>query len=119
MNRLELKSLETQLKKAEIEHEALKDQQRELSKKISLSSDKVTGLMQRIAAFKAVGDLVVSEHAILRYLERMGIVDVGDLEKRIATEDIKKQVELLGDGKYPLGSLRAVVRNNTVVTVED
>jgi DNA gyrase/topoisomerase IV subunit A len=62
--------------------------------------------------------LVVSEHALLRYMERSLGMNLQEVTDRIVA-DVMPLARTLGDGKYPLSTGgQAVVRDNTVVTVE-
>jgi len=59
--------------------------------------------------------LVVTEHAILRYMERVQGVDVKSI-----SETIQSDLEMVGaglDGVYSLGQYKATVRDGVVVTV--
>ncbi len=62
--------------------------------------------------------VIVSEHAILRYLERVMNVDIEQIRSLILTEDNVTLIENMGSGKYPIGNgMKAVVKNKTVVSV--
>lgn len=62
-------------------------------------------------------DLVVSEHAILRYIERIEQLHPSQVVERIVTPRLKEMVETLGNGTYPIEDFVVVVRDNVVVTV--
>jgi len=64
--------------------------------------------------------LVVTEHAILRYLVRVKGLSLSDLKDEILNEKIlSAYVELASDGKYPSGNgYRVVIKDNAIVTVE-
>lgn len=60
----------------------------------------------------------VSDHAILRYCERVLGLDVDTIKKQIATEGLSKANSCLGDEKYPIGhDMHAVIKNNVVVSI--
>jgi hypothetical protein len=60
----------------------------------------------------------VTDHAVLRFLERSGRVDVEQIRTEILTDDVKHAISILGDGRFPVGpGLKAVVSNGRVVTV--
>lgn len=93
-------------------------------------------------------EIVVSDHAIIRYLERVkgvdvelikeaeGIttacdyevicclkhahnIDINSIKKEILTDKLKEMISIIGDAKYPIGhGLRAIVRENTIVTIK-
>lgn len=117
----ELKGLQSQLtikeskiasKKAEIG-----DLQRELNA-LQVSRDKIKEKINRI---KPKTELRVTEHSLLRYLERSLGVDLQEVE-RMMLEDptlLETRKILDTDGKFPLkdGS-RAIIKNSTIVTIE-
>jgi chromosome segregation ATPase len=57
--------------------------------------------------------LQVSDHAVVRYLERKLNLDMNVIRKEILSEDLIASVEKLGDGTYG----GRVVRDKCVVTV--
>lgn len=60
----------------------------------------------------------VSDHAIVRYMERGLGIDINLLKNEIAPASMAKPHHLLGDGKYPISHhCHAVVHNNVIVTV--
>ena len=65
---------------------------------------------------KLTNNVVVSEHAILRYMERVMNFDVTDIKTKILMSE--KAMDSLGTGKFPCeGGGRAIVVDNTVVSV--
>jgi len=59
----------------------------------------------------------VSDHALLRYCERVMGADLNDIRDRILRE-IGPAVAVVGNGKFPItGGAVAVVRESTVVTI--
>jgi len=62
--------------------------------------------------------VIVSEHAILRYLERVRGIDIDQVKKEIAPEHIIQGVRAMGNGEYPVaGSHTLKIQDNTVVTI--
>lgn len=61
----------------------------------------------------------VSDHAIIRYLERVKGVDISEIKREILTPEICEYVSTLGgSGKFPAEEgFHIVMRNNTVITV--
>lgn len=112
----------------------LKGQEKRLQKDINIAKDtistqeykvsRLTGDLlatrQRIRELLKNHELVVSEHAILRFLERKGVINVQETIDEIANATVTQQFRMLGEGKYPIGEtgLTAVVSSDgTVVTV--
>lgn len=60
----------------------------------------------------------VTDHAVLRYLERVHGVDVESVRRAILTPENKALIKRLKNGKFPLGhGLIAVVKDEVVVTI--
>lgn len=62
----------------------------------------------------------VSDHAIIRYFERVLDLDLTDIREELSSDRINVMYSKLGDGKYPIeqgAGMRAVIVNNTVVSV--
>lgn len=67
---------------------------------------------------------VVSDHAVLRYLQRVELIPVSEARYKILTmvEDFltDKKVELLKDTNYKLNikGITFIIRNRTIITTE-
>lgn len=62
--------------------------------------------------------IAISNHALLRYLERVKGVDVEAARQEIRDGLGCPPVQELGDGKYPLTfGAKAVIRSRTIVTI--
>ena len=67
-------------------------------------------------------EIRVSDHALLRYLERNLGLNFSETKKRILTPKLTTAIEKLGDGEFPLmdgTQMVAVVRNRTIVTIKE
>lgn len=67
-------------------------------------------------------ELVVSDHALLRYMERIVGIDMDMIKNAILTDNVKRMHLALGDGKYPVAvenndHCMVVIRNGVVVTL--
>jgi len=62
---------------------------------------------------------VVSEHALLRYLERKYDFDVEQIKDEILTKDFKELINSMGDANYtiPGTNLKAIVKSNVIITI--
>jgi hypothetical protein len=113
----ELKGLQSLLKKAEAEADVLdKDiiaKQKEMKQKKALIKD----LRNKIKS-KSSDSIVLTEHAILRYLERSGKIDLDAIKKEILNKNLEAQIRSLGNGVFPIkDGLKARVKNSSIVTV--
>jgi hypothetical protein len=60
----------------------------------------------------------VSEHAILRYLERVKGLDINAIEKEILNDKVLGLINTLGgNGTFPSYNFSVLMKNNTVTTV--
>lgn len=88
--------------------------QRELSTK----NRELNEVNAEIEAARSQEPPKVSDHAVLRYLERVKGVDIESLKNEILSEPVLKMVKTLGgNGKYPNSGFKLVMKDNTVVTI--
>ena len=99
-----LKRLQSQLSKSEAEVKALKieisNKQKELATKEKISAS----LLQQIKEYnlKPESTLKVSEHSMLRYLERVKGMDIKAIEEEMVDKQLLLQTSTLGgNGTYP------------------
>ena len=64
------------------------------------------------------GKIKISDHAVVRYLQRINGMDLLAIANELLPADTARLIERNGDGEYPAGTHRLVVRNNKVVTVK-
>ena len=64
------------------------------------------------------GGLIVSEHALIRYMERVMDFDMSLIAGAMLEDQLKSAHQKLGNGTYPLSDgNKVVIRNNTIVSV--
>lgn len=115
----ELKQLQSQRAKVEVTLDDLRQQQEEIKLHKSELMEKKGNLEQRICKIQEANkEPVVTEHAILRYLERVEGVDIERVKSAILTKSVRGFVGT-SNGKFPISSgHRVVVKGNTVITIE-
>ena len=65
-----------------------------------------------------VEDLHITDHAVVRYLERVLNIEIDELKKTIISDKLRALIMSTGDGCYPVGNGQvAVVQNSRVITV--
>lgn len=109
-----IKGLKYQIKKMEGDAEALKTEisikQRELSQK----QNTIKSLKQQVQKIDNNKNIKVSEHAIIRYLERIKGVDIEEIEKEILSDEVLNLVEKLGgNGGYPNKNFKVLMSNDS------
>ena len=63
-------------------------------------------------------DVTVSNHAMLRFVERVFLQDMEDLQRRLLPDATIEQWKIGGDGYYPVGDSHVVrIVGGVVVTV--
>ena len=109
-----LKALNTRKRELECKLKTLLDDKCSVIQRVNECSNKLRSVKEQIK--QATAEVVVSEHAVIRYLEAMG-VDVESFKAEILAA-VGADAKALGCGKFPFGDgLTAVVRDNVVVTV--
>ena len=65
------------------------------------------------------GDTTVSEHAILRYLERVCGMDVENIKTLILNDEFKALNYLTnGEGTIKMNDIEYVLKNNVIITIK-
>lgn len=116
-----LKQLQSRAHKLEIEvaqkEKDVKEMQRDLSRLMS----QLDGVQKEIESIKSTGGkvAVISEHAIIRYLERAMGLDLEQLRSEIHSDKFKSAYKAMGgNGRYPIGNgVTAVVRDGVIVSI--
>lgn len=113
-----LKGLQSFLARAESEMEVLKSELNAKILELKQKEKHIKKIKADIDSLKTNSETIVSEHAILRYLERIHGMDLANIQNLILSDEIKKQIAVLGgNGTFPANGFRVVVKNNTIVTV--
>ncbi len=112
----QLKGLQTRLSKLEGDYKSLADNAKQAQKDQHACLNRIKSIKTEIEGFSEK-EIIVTEHAVLRYLERIMGFDLDQINKSILTDDIKLMVSKMGDGKYPIDGGRIIVRNNTIISV--
>lgn len=112
----EKKKLESYLSVLKGEMNALKAQISNLNKELTAKENAYQATSQIIASLTPK-KLEVSDHAVLRYLERVSGVSVDEVAERIC-DAVGNHVQEFGDGQFPVDGFSAVVKNNRVITIK-
>lgn len=115
----ELKALQSRLREAEAEVDSLTERA-EAAYKVALeAAARRDSIQQMIRAFEESSkEPVVTEHALLRYIERFMGVDLESVRRAILTENAVKLIRFTKSGKINTDGHRLIVKNGAVVTVE-
>lgn len=111
----DLKQLETLKTKAQDEVNDYSKQIEALVQKRKESQTMLSDIQKQIN--EILSEVVVSEHAILRYFERVLGYDIEDIKNKILPEEIKPKIKELTNCEYPVDGFYIVSKNNKIVTV--
>lgn len=113
-----LKGLNTQLSKLKGDTEVLKTEIGNTQRIYQQKLRDIESIQNRIKSLETNVELKVSEHAIVRYFERVKGYDISEIEKEILSDEIKRMVDVLGGtGSFPNKNFSVKMVNNTVTTV--
>lgn len=114
----DLKQMKLRLKKYEEEVVVLKENVSKINKEYTGKVNGIRKLRQSISELEKGANIRISEHAILRYLERVKGIDLSVIQKEMINESVVGIVNTLGGtGKFPNKNFKLVMDNYTVVTV--
>lgn len=115
----ELKGLQSQLQKEQATEKALKVEVSNAQRKLSQCQDTIKSLTKQIQALQNESPKpIVSEHAILRYLERVHGLDLDEVRAAMMGNGTQEAIAFAKTGKVKKDGVTFVVQNNVVVTVE-
>ena len=113
-----LKQLETLLNKTQNDFDVLNTKIANDQRVLASKKKAIENIKSQIQAISANKEITISEHALLRYLERVSKVDTESVKKTIITPELIKMVETLGgNGKYPVGNITLVMRDYVLTTI--
>jgi predicted transcriptional regulator len=117
-----LKHLQTQRNEAVAAIKVAREQQREIGLKISSLQQNINHLDREIRELTTKkAKPVVSEHAMLRYFERVLHYDLDEIAEKVMPTPVAEQIQTVRSGKFPVGrngdSFRLVVKDNVVMTL--
>jgi archaellum component FlaC len=119
MNTQLLKQYNTQLNKLESTIKGLEKERNDINTSINIYRKQIDSLKKDINNL-SVKDIVITEHALLRYFERVKGYNLEDIKADIIDSKTKTLIEFLNGtkGKVPWNENSLVVKDNTIVTIE-
>ncbi len=116
-----LKQYNTQLSKIEADISVLKSELKIKNEELDSKKRSLKNLHLKIQELKTSKKLIISEHALLRYFERVLGFNLEDIQGKILTDSVSSLIEKLGtnSGQYPVkeGGFSIVIKDRTVVTI--
>ena len=90
----ELKQLNTRLTKAKVEADQAKDIAKEAQRNSNKLQQNVANIEKQIKVLQDQSkEMIVSEHALLRFIERIYEVDLDELKNQIITDEVVRQYD--------------------------
>lgn len=112
-----IKGLKSQAKKLKGDMDAFKIQISNMQREYSVKEKNYKSIQKQIESFETDNQIRVSEHALIRYFERKLGYDI-DIIKKVIVDGITEQIGTLGtSGEYVFSDLKAVVKDNVVITI--
>lgn len=113
-----VKHLKSQLAIMQGDAESMKIEISNLQKSLSQKLKDAEVMKMRINNIDSNGKIKVSEHAIVRYFERVKGFDIKEIENEILSDEVLKMVDVLGgNGAYPNKGFQVKMSNFTVTTI--
>lgn len=105
------------LKTLQVQRSKLLEQKKTLSREMSAIDHQIRDIDEEIDSL-TIKEPVITEHALLRYIAAVADLDLEEVKETLLNDKVKDQIHALKSGKFPIGDgMRAVVKNNTIVTV--
>ncbi len=119
-----------ELKAVETRRNALQAKRKVLNVEINDKQRESAAMNQKIKELQALSEalrektpdqIIVTEHAMLRYLQRVENLDVEALQNRILTDETKEIINQLGTCKInvPNSDIVLIVKDRNIVTVDE
>jgi hypothetical protein len=117
----QIKSLASQIEKGRVEIHTKESELKLIQEELRVKHSHLQKLQEEIDYLKSSSsELIISEHALLRYLERVYKLDLEKLSSEIVPESLKSTIEELGNGEYHTQEGYSLkVYDNVVVTILD
>ena len=114
----ELKKLQSLLIKQKSEIDLIRRERQLINERLSVAERNLKNTEEELKKLKTGNKIIVSEHAVLRYLERTMELDLKAVENEILSKEVVSQYKTLGNGKYPVSNgCKAVIKDNVVLTI--
>tara|TARA_R110001599_G_scaffold39930_3_gene121671 strand:- start:452 stop:832 length:381 start_codon:yes stop_codon:yes gene_type:complete len=126
MKENELKQLNTELKALKTYEKSLIDKRKILQNKVNSNVNEcktvrinIKSKEKDIEKLTKGKNTIVSEHAILRYLERVCGMDIENIKTLILNDEFKALNSLAnGEGTIKMNDIEYVLKNNVIITIK-
>lgn len=113
-----VKSLQRLVQRLQGELEGLKTEITSRQRELSMKTTQLIDIQTQLTTLVRPTKFQVSEHAIIRYYERVCGVNFHELEKEILSDQVLAMAQTFGgSGTFPNGEYHVVMKEGTVVTI--
>jgi len=113
-----LKFLQVRITQLKTKLNGLLVTKKDLDKDISTTTRQLQNSEQELRKLQNESiEPIVSEHAIIRYLERVQKIDIEQIKKEILTVKIKALIDTLRSGRFSEKNFIVQVKNRVVTTI--
>ena len=114
-----LKELQGRLEKKKAERSVISIQLNEYNEKERQLDKDIANLSEELKKYTK-RELRLSEHAILRFIERVELIRPEEVKNKVITEELLKLHSILGDGEFPIGDtgFSAIIKGNIIITIK-
>lgn len=114
----ELFEIDNRLRKLEDEYKKVDEEITKLMGSRKRISDKIALFRQKKQALKETKELRISEHAVLRYIERIMKIDLAEIESELLTDDLRLRVRTLGGScEIKKQDYTIVIKDYIIITI--
>lgn len=114
----QIKHLQVSITRLQSEISNLQGDNKRINEDIAAKRAQLSSLQEKLSHLQlGSNEILLSEHAIIRYLQRVYRLDLQRLSSEILTDELKVMVSNLGNGTYAQGEYRVKVIDNTIVTI--
>jgi len=117
MHQEDSKKLYERKKKLERDLADIRSTKYALQKEENLKQQELTKINNNLNKLKK-GELIITDHAIVRYMERVKHLPLEELKKLLLPDSTRALIAKLGNGRFPAGGTHSVVvKDNIVLTI--
>lgn len=113
-----LKGLQVRLNKMLSEADLLKADISRKQKELALKNTNIQDIKKQIQSLNSPTSPRITEHAYLRYLERVKGNNLAEIEAEIITPELMKMIDILGgSGTFPSNGFNIVMKEYNIITI--
>ena len=114
----ELKRLQSLQSQLTLEFRSLHENYGRIKMELTTKNKQIKEVEKKIQKLQSNDEnIIVSEHAILRYLERVYGLDLEKIKLEIIPEKTTIQAKIVGNGRYKVDDYTLLIKDNVVITV--